>query len=369
MERLESRTRFRRAYLSFNHLEWWYGHLASALARRLEVIQRPMAGPSQPGHAIDAAATALVDGESDNAAFYLGSVDQLFPRLAHLPLPTAVWADWIDSSAVCVKRQPCLNLFDVVFSTQKDAVPVLKAAGNARVEWLPFACDTSLASDPGAAKRYDVGFVGSLDLPATRDERRETLALLARRFHLNDYRIPVFRDDMMRVYNQSRIAVNIPVPGGFNMRVFEALASGALLVTKAVANGQDDLFKDGVHLVTYRNQRDLIDKIDYYLRHDREREEIAAAGRREVSEKHTYDRRASRLLEVMSDAPRTRATKRSSEVAAYAAFWDAAGRPDLLRRLALEPDVSIAARVGLLLRAAAKGAKKVARSSAVRRSR
>src|SRR5205823_881666 len=132
-----------------------------------------------------------------------------------------------------------------------------------------------------AEKVYDVGFVGSLELPATRSERIDVLGRLERKYRLNDYRQPVFGDDMMRVYNMSRIVVNIPWANGLNMRTFEAMASGALLLTKTAA-GQPELFTDGMHLVTYRDSSDLIDKIDYYLQHDKERQDIACAGRTEV---------------------------------------------------------------------------------------
>jgi glycosyltransferase involved in cell wall biosynthesis len=81
------------------------------------------------------------------------------------------------------------------------------------------------------------------------------------------------------------------------MRVFEAVACGSLPVTNDLAeNGQGELFGDGVHLVTYRDGGEMLEKIGYYLAHEEEREAIAAAGRAEAVARHTYRHRMERLL-------------------------------------------------------------------------
>jgi hypothetical protein len=345
-------TRFTRAYLSHNRLEWWFGHLAIALSRHLEVVERPMVRFNQPGHAVEADVTSLIDAGDHERAFYMGSLDQLFAGLADLPLRSAVWID--SPVSLSLDLLPRISLFDVVFSAQKDSVAALTAAGLTQVEWLPFAFDATLRNEPGADKVYDIGFVGSLDYPATRAERVDVLGRLERRYRLNDYRQPVFGDEMMRVYNQSRLVVNIPWPGGFNMRTFEALASGAMLLTKAVGNGQADLFTDGTHLVTYGDFSDLADKVDYYLTHEAERQQIASAGMRAVLAEHTYDHRAARLLEVVERASRARTSDRTRQARAYAAFYDYVGRSDLLAGVALDRGVPLLDRARMLARAALK---------------
>ena len=59
------------------------------------------------------------------------------------------------------------------------------------------------------------------------------------------------------------------------------------------------LFKDGEHLVTFDDGKDLVDKIKYFLQHPEERKKIAAAGRREVLNKHTYTHRIQSLLSLI----------------------------------------------------------------------
>jgi hypothetical protein len=348
------KTPFTRAYLSYNRLEWWFGHLATALAARIETVTCPMGRFSQPGHDVETRIEPLLEG--GDHAFYLGSLDQLFPGIADLPMPSAVWIDVTPSRTPA--PPPGLRIFDLVFTAQKDSIPMLERAGH-RVEWLPFAVDTTLRNDPTVERIYDVGFVGSLDQPATRDERRAVLPRLERRYRLNDYRTPAFGDAMMRTYNQSRIAVNIPVPGGFSMRAFEAMAAGALFLTRHTDGGQDDLFVDGVHLVIYDTFDDLIDKIDYYLTHDAERAAIARAGREEVLRHHTYGHRAAQILETMATAAPRRQRDRATDMAAYAAFYDYIGRPDLLALMACDAGVPLSTRLRLLRRATLKFGRRV----------
>jgi hypothetical protein len=109
--------------------------------------------------------------------------------------------------------------------------------------------------------------------------------------------------------------INSPANGDVNMRVFEAMASGALLVTEAIENGQKDLFKDGVHLVQYRTEEELFEKVDYYLKHDDEREQIAKEGQKLVLSKHTYKNRCDFILQTLfgNSKPLLEAKARSME--------------------------------------------------------
>ncbi len=53
------------------------------------------------------------------------------------------------------------------------------------------------------------------------------------------------------------------------------MASGALLITDRIANGQSDLFENKTHLVEYVDDNDLIEIADFYLHSDSERDRIA----------------------------------------------------------------------------------------------
>jgi len=108
--------------------------------------------------------------------------------------------------------------------------------------------------------------------------------------------------DMYEVLGQSRIAINrhIEAAEGYsnNMRLFEASGVGALLCTEESPN-LGELFTPGREVIAYTSVDDLADKITYYLEHDEERVEIAAAGQRRTLSEHTYARRMADLAGML----------------------------------------------------------------------
>ncbi|MBW2121472.1 MAG: glycosyltransferase [Deltaproteobacteria bacterium] len=187
--------------------------------------------------------------------------------------------------------------FDVVFLAQRAYIPIFQEAGIERVYWLPLACDRDIHGRKRVKKRYDIGFVGSIT--AGNQRRIALLDRLSKRFDLHVERC--FLKDMARVFSASRIVFNNAIKDDLNMRVFEVLASGSLLLTdRARGSGLEDLFQDRVHLVIYEDES-LEDIAGYYLDHEEEREAIAARGRREVLMRHTYDHRVREIINRLGD--------------------------------------------------------------------
>ncbi len=113
----------------------------------------------------------------------------------------------------------------------------------------------------------------------------------------------VYGEEMAKIYSQAKIVFNKSAAGELNMRVFETLSCGSLLITDRLKPevGLEEIFQDKKHLVLYNNENDLLEKIDYYLKHETEREEIAFCGHKEVLEKHTYEHRIKKMLEAIFD--------------------------------------------------------------------
>ena len=105
--------------------------------------------------------------------------------------------------------------------------------------------------------------------------------------------------EMPKVFNQSKINLNMTIPNiksGVPLRVYDILGAGGFCLT----NFQAELpmfFENEKHLVWYYNNEDLYDKVDFYLKHDSERERIAAAGQEYVREACTYEARIKEMLE------------------------------------------------------------------------
>ncbi len=107
--------------------------------------------------------------------------------------------------------------------------------------------------------------------------------------------------EMPKVFNQSKINLNMTIPNiksGVPLRVYDILGAGGFCLT----NFQAELpmfFENEKHLVWYYNNEDLYDKVDFYLRHDSERERIAAAGQEFVRQNCSYEARIKELLEQL----------------------------------------------------------------------
>lgn len=83
------------------------------------------------------------------------------------------------------------------------------------------------------------------------------------------------------------------------MRFFEAMCSGALLVTDNIAsNGMEELTRGrDSFCVFYDDFDDALSKIDYYLEHEEERADIARRGKYFAMEA-TYAKRMMHMLEL-----------------------------------------------------------------------
>lgn len=195
--------------------------------------------------------------------------------------------------------------FDVVFTAHKPAVEMFKERGIENVYWIPPACDPEIHGKKAEGKLYDIGFVGTLN-PAFNTERVRLFGELKQRF--NAYYERCFLERMAEVFSRSKIVFNKLIQDGLNMRIFEVLASGSMLLTDQTAEGTGltDFFQDRKHLVIYRNEKELIELADYFLRHDEERERIAAEGMKKVLKEHTYSNRVKDMMRTISTFKRLR---------------------------------------------------------------
>lgn len=250
-------------------------------------------------------------------------IDDGLPR--DWPQGLGIHAFWAIDTHLDFER--CLDIAgrcDLVFAAQRDGAEQLRNNGIPTAQWLPLACDPEIHGRRDVSAQFDVAFVGHV-FPGS---RQELLELLAEKFPRSfvgqsDYR------EMAAIYSSAKIVFNRSLKNDLNMRVFEGLASGALVVTNDLTeNGQAELFLDGVQLVTYQDADDLVEKITYYLDDDVVRRQIAAAGRELVLARHTYQHRMQQIRETVESLPQTaiRAVNGFEKDHAYYEF----ARPELL---------------------------------------
>jgi hypothetical protein len=333
----------------YHPAEWWYPHLCNGMAADVRVTRLPAPHRTEPGFDWAEPVAGLWPGGAAPDLF-IGSVGMLFPDIHLLSCPTAVWFDYFPED---VEHFSAIRLFDHVFVSSKDAVERLKRLGSTDTRWLPHGFDATLQYDQRLDRSLDVGFLGATHL-RTHEKRRVLLKALAARYKINDHTKPAFGNEMYRVYNQCKMVVNLTNLGGFNMRNFETMASGAMLLTDTEMGGMDDLFQERTHFVRFSGAEDLFRKIDYYLAHPGEREAIARAGQAEVIAKHSYGHRAREVIAHVATAggARHRTSDPNIIARAHSTWYHRGNRLDLLLRLLKRPGLSPATRLYALKRTA-----------------
>lgn len=103
------------------------------------------------------------------------------------------------------------------------------------------------------------------------------------------------------VYDRARINLNISLRSihtGIPLRAFEILGAGGFLLSNYQADFAD-CYVDGEDYISFGSKEDMLDKIEYYLLHEKERAEIAANGLRRTIEDHTYENRVTEILDIV----------------------------------------------------------------------
>lgn len=147
-------------------------------------------------------------------------------------------------------------------------------------------------------------------------ERQEILDMLSRKYKCHLYTrgktpsLPYIINRGMAgntkestfIFRCSKINLNITsrsIRTGIPLRIFEIMGSGGFLLT----NYQEDMleyFEPGVDFIYYDSYEDLIEKVDYYLSNEKERQQIARNGYEKIRNGHTYRHRLDSMMEIMN---------------------------------------------------------------------
>ncbi len=210
------------------------------------------------------------------------------------PCPTAAWI--IDTAIRPERLKFLARQYDHSYVSQFEAVSDYKAAGLA-TSWLPLAADPEIHAPVDVPVEFDIGFVGNITSAAYK-QRVALLRALRAKFRLLVTK--AYGPEMAEAYSRCQLGFNIGQQRGLNMRVFEVMAIGRCLVTDTFANGLDRIFVEGEHFRGYDSEETLLSRVAALLSDPERANSIAAAGRREVLLKHTYEHRAAAILEDLS---------------------------------------------------------------------
>lgn len=234
---------------------------------------------------------------------------------------------------------PCFNW---VITNEPTAVKKYHKIGYKNVIDKQFACNHFLYKPLNLPKIYDVAFVGQPHGNRKKIiEKTKKAGLKIECFGRGWPKGKVSQEKMIRIFSQSRINLNLTrCSGKINLksvakiflnkkkheksiklnnpkewldnfktllarqtnelkgRNFEIPGCGGFLLTN-YAEGLENYYEIGKEVVCWKNSKDLIDKIKYYLKHEKEREGIAKVGFERTLCDHTYEKRFNEIFKII----------------------------------------------------------------------
>ena len=240
---------------------------------------------------------------------------------------TAVWLT--DDPYYTDVTIPMVTHFDYVFTLERNCIDLYRAQGASNVFYLPFAAHhvhfrPSLTQSP---IRRDISFIGSAYWNRVNFLQPIIGNLMNKGLHINGIwwdRLPEFGaypgqieigkwmgpTETAEVYSGTKIMLNMhrsPYDESINQnksgvaaaspnpRTFEISACATL----QLVDTREDLasfYIPGQEIETFNSQEELLEKVDFYLTHEKERRDIALRGLERTFRDHTYENRIDELL-------------------------------------------------------------------------
>lgn len=105
------------------------------------------------------------------------------------------------------------------------------------------------------------------------------------------------------IYAGTKINLNIAlkgIEGGTTQRIMDIMGAGGFVLTN-YCEETAELFEEDKEIVMFRTLEELIQKVDYYLEHEEEREQIARAGHEKAMNDYTYEKKIKKLLDWVTE--------------------------------------------------------------------
>jgi|TARA_B110000259_G_scaffold183101_1_gene227854 hypothetical protein len=175
-------------------------------------------------------------------------------------------------------------------------------------KFIPFG-----APQPSKHKKSDIWDVVFLGNPYGGNGRRiPLLEKVDKICKLNPIR-EAWGDQKFEILNATKICLNLhqfETHSFESPRIFELLSEGCFVLTEPIQNSYP--FEAGKHFIEFDGTKDLKIKINYFLNHQTQREQIAKAGQI-MAQSHTQ----KQMIELLSDEIRNALRIKSSEFNRY----------------------------------------------------
>ena len=198
---------------------------------------------------------------------------------------------------------------DIMYLTNRGEIAQYRERGvNAR--FITGGCDPAahrMVDCPDKFYQSEVAFIGRPNTP----ERAECMQALAKKFDLKlwgsgweKYGLSavapdVYAAEYRKICAGAKIVlgwnIDLTVELYFSNRTWYTLGCGGFLLT-AYCPRLEELFGRGQELDWFESLDECCEKIEYYLAHDDERQNIAAAGYRLAHGEYSYDKMVERII-------------------------------------------------------------------------
>jgi hypothetical protein len=204
---------------------------------------------------------------------------------------------------------------DLTLFTNTADMEAMRSKG-CKADYLQIGFDPNIFNDKGhLTKTIDIVFMGNhypSAYPLT-ELRYEMAHLLYRHYggsfalYGNNWNLPA---EMVQhnthgeceIYRRSKIGINL---SHFDLgryssdRIHSIMGSGTFCLTKWYPDIEHE-FEPGKHLAVWHTLNELIEKVNYYLQHEEEREKIARSGYELVHSRDTWQVRIGELVGMMN---------------------------------------------------------------------
>lgn len=203
--------------------------------------------------------------------------------------------------------------FDLVYFASEKLCRKWENELKTKCDVLLQCADPDVMKSTAGEKKYDLLFIGNsrrvyrqivqdaltLDYPLTIYGRHWEAFEEAQKCVREPY-MP--NDQVGQAYRDAKIVLNdhwddMKETGIVSNRLFDALAAEAFIISDEMPEIAE-IFEGTV--VTYKDCKDLKEKVDYYMEHPKEAEKLAERGHQLVLEKHTFAKRMDKLVQDLS---------------------------------------------------------------------
>lgn len=200
--------------------------------------------------------------------------------------------------------------FDVCATTYSSAIKKSIKDGFNHFVLTQWAANSAAMSPPLSASecKYQVSFIGT----AYGNRIKWVKELQNKGIDVSCYGFgwpngPVDADEIPRIMRESKISLNFGDSGvvinnflptrsrQIKARIFEVPGAGGFLMTES-ADELETFFSLGHEIIVFNNMEDLTTRIEYFISHDSERDDIACAGYERIQNEHTYEHRFDSII-------------------------------------------------------------------------